>query len=111
MANGGRGSASEQMQAELTDEVDAERLVTGRPAAWQHVYALFRCPGPSCDLKPWCWFDSRKSKRYELESHHLRTLVRYKQSDKPLETHDQIPDELRAQIHREVEQSERHKYA
>lgn len=105
----GRGSASEQMRAELTDEVDAEQAVTSRPAAWQHVYALFRCPGPPCDLKPWCWFDSRKNKRFELKAHHLRTLVRHKQSDQSLDTHDQIPETLREQIYREVEQSERHK--
>ncbi len=55
-----RGTATQQQQTELSAEVDAEQAMTGQPAAWQHVYALFRCPGPPCDLKPWCWFDSPK---------------------------------------------------
>ncbi|KAK5444222.1 hypothetical protein LTS15_010575 [Exophiala xenobiotica] len=104
-----RGTATQQMQTELTAEANAEQATTGRPAAWQHVYALFRCPGPPCDLKPWCWFDSQKNKRFGLKSHHLRTLIRHKESNKPLETHDQMPEDLREQIYKEEEQNERRK--
>jgi hypothetical protein len=64
------GTATQQQQTELSAEVEAKQARTGQPAAWQLVYALFHCPGPPCDLKPWCWFDSEKSKRYELKSHH-----------------------------------------
>jgi len=104
-----KGNATQQMQAELTAELDAAQATTGRPAAWQHMYALFRCPGPPCDLKPWCWFDSQKSRRFELKSHHLRSLIRHKDSGKPLDTHDQVPEDLRQQIYKEERQSEEHK--
>jgi hypothetical protein len=104
-----RGSATQQMQAELTTALDAEQAATGRAAAWQHVYALFRCPGPPCELKPFCWFDSQRNKRFGLKSHHLRSLIRYKDDGKPLDTHDQMPKELRQQIYKEERQSEDHK--
>lgn len=110
-ANGkrARGSATEQQRAELTDEANAEQALTGRPAAWQSMYRLFHCPGPPCDLRPWCWFDSRKNKRFELKTHHLRTLIRRKGTGVVIESHDDMPEDLREQIYREAEQSERRK--
>lgn len=93
------------MQAARTAELDAEQAATGKPAAGQHVYALFRCPGAPCDLKPWCWFDSHHNKRFGLKSHHLRALIRYVESGESLDTHDQVPQDLQVQIRREEEQS------
>jgi hypothetical protein len=40
---------------------------------------------------------------------HFRSLIRYKDDGKPLDTHDQMPDELRQQIYKEERQSEGHK--
>ena len=110
-ANGkrARGSASEQQRAELIDEVNGEEALTGRPAAWQSMYRLFHCPGPPCDLRPWCWFDSQKNKRFELKTHHLRTLIRRKGSGVVIESHEDMPEDLREQIYREAEQNERRK--
>lgn len=110
-ANGkrARGSATQQMLAEVADEVNAEQALTGRPAAWQSMYRLFHCPGPPCDLGPWCWFDSQKNKRFELKTHLLRTLIRRKMSGVVIEMHDDMPEDLREQIYKEAEQSEHRK--
>jgi hypothetical protein len=57
-------------------------------------------------LKPWCWFDSQRNKRFGLKSQHLRSLIRYKDDGKLLDTHDQMPEELRQQIYKEERQIE-----
>ena len=47
-----------------------------------------------CELKPFCWFDSQRNKRFGLKSHHLQSLIRDKDDGKPLDTHNQMPEEL-----------------
>lgn len=103
------GSTTERMLAQRDAEIDAEESSTGQPSAWRHVYAHMRCPGPPCVLEPYCWHDSRTNKRYKLKTHHLRVLVRHFQRGQPLETHDDVPDELRQQIYLEEEQSSRNR--
>ncbi|KAK5069390.1 hypothetical protein LTR51_008640 [Lithohypha guttulata] len=103
------GSATQRLMAQRDAEIDAEESSTGQPSAWRHVYAKMRCPGPPCTLEPYCWQDSRTNKRYKLKSHHLRVLIRHYQDGRPLETHDDVPDELRQQIYLEEEQSSRNK--
>ena len=103
------GSTTERMLAQRDAEIDAEESSTGQPSAWRHVYAKMRCPGLPCTLEPYCWHDSRTMRRYKLKTHHLRVLIRHFQRGQPLETHDDVPDELRQQIYLEEEQSSRNK--
>jgi len=103
------GTATQQLMAQRNAEIDAEESSMGQPSAWRHVYAKMRCPGPPCTLEPYCWQDSHTNKRYKLKTHHLRVLIQHYQWGHPLETHDDVPDELRQQIYLEEEQSSRNK--
>lgn len=97
------------MLDERAAELNTEQLTTGLPAASAHVYALFRCPGAPYDLKPWCWFNSQKQRRFELKTHHLRDLVKHVQRGNSLDTHDQVPEALRQQIYKADEQNQQRK--
>ncbi|KAL2826367.1 hypothetical protein BJY01DRAFT_241374 [Aspergillus pseudoustus] len=87
------------MLQELDREVNAEEELTGEPAAWRHVYAIMRCPG-SCELGPHCWQDPYGKKHYKLYRDEILSLVRYVQSGKRLDSHDDVPGMIRDQIYR-----------
>jgi len=103
------GSTTQHMLAELDAETNAVESSTGKPSAWRHVYEKMRCPGPPCTLGPYCWHDSQTNKRYTLKTHHLRVLIRHVEREGRLETHNDVPDELRQQIYLEEQQSSRNK--
>ncbi|KAK2762260.1 hypothetical protein FQN54_001270 [Arachnomyces sp. PD_36] len=84
-------------------EIDAERI-SGQPSAWRDVYKLMRCPGPSCHLGQYCWQDPNGKKHYKLRTHHMKSLVRYVEKGGTLETHDDVPDEIREQLYAEEQQ-------
>lgn len=92
-------SATQGMLQNLEREINAEEELTGEPAAWKHVYAIMRCPG-SCELGPHCWQDPYGKKHYKLYRDELLSLVRYVQSGKTLETHEDVPGGIREQIYR-----------
>jgi hypothetical protein len=105
----GRGATATQL-AEMNDQVDAEEAVLDRPAAWRRVYRVLRCPGPPCDRGPHCWQDSADgNKHYRLLTHHLRNLVKIVQRGGKLEDHDDVPQEIRAELYAEAQQHQNRK--
>jgi hypothetical protein len=96
----GRGATAAGL-AERNTRLDAEQVVSGGPDAWRHVYNLLRCPGPPCNLGPYCWQDLEKKRHYKLLGHHLRNVVRLVQRGGKLESHDDIPQDVRTQLYAE----------
>jgi hypothetical protein len=82
------------MLRELDQEVNMEEELTGEPTAWRHVYRVMRCPG-SCELGPHCWQDPHRKKDFKLYRDELLSLVRFIQSGKKLESHEDIPGMIR----------------
>jgi hypothetical protein len=73
----------------------------GLPALWPVVSALMRCTEPLCrHMGSWCWCDTSTDKHYRLSMPHLKRLIRHKEAGKILESHDDIPDDLRRQLTR-----------
>lgn len=87
--------------AERNTQLDTEQIVSGGPDTWRHVYNLLRCPGPPCDLGPYCWQDPEKKRHYKLLGHHLRNLVKFVQRGGKLESHDDVPQDVRTQLYAE----------
>ena len=102
--NAGRGATATQL-AERNVRLDAEQAVSGGPDAWRQVYNLLRCPGSPCDRGPYCWQDSEMKKHYKLMGHHLRSLVKFVQRGGKLETHDDVPEDIRTQLYSEEQQN------
>ena len=96
--NAGRGATATQL-AERSVRLDAEQAVSGGPDAWRQVYNLLRCPGAPCDRGPYCWQDPDMKKHYKLMGHHLRSLVKFVQRGGKLETHDDVPQDIRTQLY------------
>lgn len=63
-----------------------------------------RCPGPPCDLKPHCWGDPDGKKRYKLNTHHLRSLIRYVEQGNELWTYSDVPKHIWDQLYAEDQQ-------
>jgi hypothetical protein len=105
----GSGSATRRMLAERAVEIDAEQEATGQPPAWKGVYETMRCPGPPCPRGPYCWQDPNGKKHHPLKTRELQALVLHVQRGNTLETHDDVPDDIRQQLYTaERQQYERH---
>lgn len=103
----GRGATANQL-ADRSARIDAEQVATGRPDPWRHVYQLMRCTESSCSNEgQWCLVNRREKKHLKLLDHHMRSLVKYVQQGNTLETHDDVPDHIRAQLH--ADEQQRHK--
>ncbi|KAI1839961.1 hypothetical protein JX266_013830 [Neoarthrinium moseri] len=94
------GSATELMLQELESHVDS----TGEPLPWRQVRSLLRCPGPPCLQGPYCWRDSETKKRYKLRTPHLLRLVKYVEEGNALDTHDDMPADVRETLYLEDQQ-------
>lgn len=94
----GRQSATSRMLTELGNETERDRLC-GQPIVWRDVYALMRCPGPPCHLGPHCWRDPVGKKHYRILTHQLKRLVLYKEEGNKLESHDDVPDDVRQELY------------
>lgn len=106
----GRSSATQQMFAERDSQIDAEEGNSLQPSVWQDVYNLMRCPGPPCNLGPHCWRDPDGKKHYKLRTHQLRGLIRHVQQGGRLQSHDDVPEDIRQQMYAEEQQQlERHR--
>ncbi|EDN03647.1 predicted protein [Histoplasma mississippiense (nom. inval.)] len=70
----------------------------------EHLYKLMRCPGPPSHLGQYCWQDPNGKKHYKLGPHHLKKLIRYVDNEGILETHSDVPDAIREQLHKEEQQ-------
>lgn len=88
--------------AEREARISAERAVLGRPESWRQVIALVRCPGPPCNKGPYCWRDGQT--HYKLLSHHLKMLVDEVQKGHSMQTHNDIPERIREELHAEQQQ-------
>ncbi|KAI7968770.1 hypothetical protein EIK77_002380 [Talaromyces pinophilus] len=95
----GSSSATQGMLQDRDGEINAEEELTGEPAAWRRVYEMMRCPG-SCELGPHCWQDPYGKKHYKLYRDELVSLVKYVQSGKRLQSHEDVPGMIRDQIYR-----------
>jgi hypothetical protein len=92
------------MLAERAMQLDTEEDTTSQPSIWRDVYNLMRCPRPPCNLGPYCWRDNVGKKHYKLKTHRLKSLIRHVEQGGTLETHDDIPDDIREQIYAEEQQ-------
>ncbi|KAG9196829.1 hypothetical protein G6514_003942 [Epicoccum nigrum] len=100
----GRGSsATQRVLADRASQLDAEES-GGVPSIWRDVYALMRCPGPPCNLGPHCWRDPFGKKHYRLRAHHLKTLIELVQHGYALNSHDDVPEDVRSQLYAEEQQ-------
>ncbi|KAL7940201.1 hypothetical protein V8C42DRAFT_338230 [Trichoderma barbatum] len=99
----GQGSTIGQL-TERQARRDAERAVLGRTAAWEHVFAIFSCPGPPCDRGPYCWQDPTSRKHFKLMGHQLRNLVKQVQRGEDINRHEDMPREIRDELYAEEQQ-------
>ena len=107
-ARRGYASTSQNMLSERAMQLDAEEGASGRPSIWRDVYNLMRCPGPPCNLGTYCWRDNIGKKHYKLKTHHLKSLIRHVEEGGLLQSHDDVPDDLRDQLYREEQQDLEH---
>jgi hypothetical protein len=106
----GFSSTTQQMLAERDLQVDAEEGNFRQPSIWQNVYSLMRCPGPPCNLGPYCWRDPVGKKHYKMMTHQLKGLVRHVGQGGQLQNHDDVPEDIRQQLYAEEQhQLERHR--
>ncbi|KAL4744306.1 hypothetical protein BDW72DRAFT_209112 [Aspergillus terricola var. indicus] len=94
----GRVSATNIMLAER-DAYIAEEERTGRPSAWNTVYELMQCNVRSCQLNSdWCWEDPKDSRHYKLREPHIDRLVDYVGKGGKLESHGDVPRDIRRDL-------------
>jgi hypothetical protein len=99
----GSTSATRLMLSQRDLHLDAEEEASGQPAVWQKVYTLMRCTGP-CDRGPHCWIDPDGKKHYRLRAPHMRRLIEYVAKGDVLESHDDVPPDVRQQLYLEDQQ-------
>jgi hypothetical protein len=63
-----------------------------------------RCPRPPCNLGPYCWRDNVGKKHYKLKTHHLKSLIKHVEQGGTLETHDDVPNDIREQLYAKEQQ-------
>jgi hypothetical protein len=91
-------SATKRMLADRATQLDAEEESSGHPSIWREIYALFRCPGPPCDLGPYCWRDPTSKKRYKLRTCHLKALIDWVEQDNSVQSQNDVPEHIREQL-------------
>jgi hypothetical protein len=100
-----RSSTTQRMLTELNTQLSVDEDLTGQPATWRDVYKTMRCPGPPCDKGPHCWCDPVGKKHYPLRPRHLKSLIRFVEQGGILETHCDVPEEIRQQLYAEEQYS------
>jgi hypothetical protein len=90
--------------SERAAQLDAEGESSGQSSIWQEVYSLMRCPGPPCDLGPHCWRDPFGKRHYKLRTHHLRALIEFVEHGNTLQSHEDVPEQIREQLFKEERQ-------
>lgn len=90
----GRGATATQLA-----ERDTLLESSGRPGVWQDVYRLMQCDGRLCHLGPYYWRDKDARKHYKLDTKILTKLVTYAEEGHPLQTHDDVPPDVRELIY------------
>ncbi|KAJ5675726.1 hypothetical protein N7462_008623 [Penicillium macrosclerotiorum] len=85
-------------------QLDAEENAYGQQAIWRHVYDLMKCDYSACHLGPYCWLDPVATKHYRLRTQTLKRLVTYAEKGGVLETHKDVPNEIRGDLYTEEQQ-------
>ncbi|CAG2001635.1 unnamed protein product [Fusarium graminearum] len=101
---GGRSATASQL-AERAIDIGEEETASAEPAVWRKVYDFFRCTGSPCGFGPHCWVDTVGKKHYKLKTHHLRALIEYVRLGNAVESHDDVPPDVRDLLYAEEEQS------
>ncbi|PMD50340.1 uncharacterized protein K444DRAFT_575819, partial [Hyaloscypha bicolor E] len=104
-AKRGFRSITQQILAEGALQVDTEQASSGQPSVWRKVYNTIRCPGPPCKKGHYCWVDPISKKHYPLNTRQLKSLIIYVQESHILETHDDIPENVREELYTEEQKS------
>ena len=100
----GTTSVTRSMLTERDLRIDAEHA-SGQPSVWRDVYKTMRCPGSPCRHEgQYCWQDPVGKKHYKLRTHHLKSLVKFVERGGTIETHDDVPEDVRQQLYAEEEQ-------
>jgi hypothetical protein len=97
-------SATQRMRAELDAQLEAEQEASGQPSVWPKVYQLMHCQVSSCNSGNYCWVDPVGKKHYKLNSPLLRKLIKYAQDGNTLDTHSDVPEDIRQEIRLEDQQ-------
>jgi hypothetical protein len=100
----GKSSVTKRMLNERDAQLDAEENACGQQAIWRRVYDLMKCDSAACHLGPYCWLDPMGKKHYRLRTQTLRRLVTYAEKGGVLETHKDLPDEIREELYMEEQQ-------
>lgn len=95
------------MLAEGALQLDAEQASSGRPSVWREVYNTMRCPGPPCKKGPHCWRDPIGKKHYAMNTRQLKSLIVYMQEGYTLETHNDVPANIREELYAYLQQLRR----
>jgi hypothetical protein len=99
-----RASTTSRMLAARDTQLDREEASSGRPSIWASVYELMRCPVSSCNSGPHCWRDPVGKKHYKLRTFHLTKLIEHVMEGHILQTHDDVPDDIRQKLYAEEQQ-------
>jgi len=84
---------------------NAEEHASGQGAHWRYVYNILHCPGRPCrNSQGYCWRDPRGGKHYKLLTVHLRQLVEHVMGGNKLDSHNDVPDQVRQQLYAEADQ-------
>ncbi|KAJ5346176.1 hypothetical protein N7452_004180 [Penicillium brevicompactum] len=102
----GKSSVTRRMLDDRDAQLDAEGNACGQQAIWRRVYDLMKCDSAACHLGPYCWLDPRGKKHYRLRTQTLRRLVTYVEKGGVLETHKDVPDEIRDELYMEDQQKQ-----
>jgi hypothetical protein len=97
-------STTQRMLAERELQLNAEEESSGQSSIWQEVYSLMRCPGPPSNLGSYCWINPEGKKLYKLKTHHFRDLIKHVEKGRTLQTHDDVPNDIRQQLYNEEQQ-------
>lgn len=102
----GKSSVTRRMLGDRDAQLDAEENACGQQSIWRRVYDLMKCDSAACHLGPYCWLDPKGKKHYRLRTQTLRRLVTYAEKGGVLETHKDVPDEIRDELFMEDQQRE-----
>jgi hypothetical protein len=102
----GYSSTTQHMLDDRAVQLGAEQVSSGgQLSTWAYVYKLFRCPSPPCHLGPYCRCDPVGKKHYKLLTGHLKSLIQYMDQGHTLQSHNDVPEDIREQLYREEQQS------
>jgi ankyrin repeat protein len=75
------------------------QVTPDEPPPYLKVRELMTCRDQFCNLGKYCWCDARTNKHYHLLGPELKRLMQHIMSGNKLESHDDIPDELRQELY------------